>query len=115
MLACEEEPGLGNGGAGPAGGLLSGLAGHPGAPGDRLRHPHEFGIFDQDIRDGWQVEKTDYWLADPIPGDRQDRPRLHRRLGRAHRAHTDEHGHERVRWVPERSVGVTTAPDPGLG
>ena len=23
---------------------------------------YEFGIFDQEIRDGWQVERTDRWL-----------------------------------------------------
>jgi starch phosphorylase len=29
---------------------------------------YEFGIFDQEIRDGWQVEATDKWLAQAIPG-----------------------------------------------
>ena len=32
---------------------------------------YEFGIFDQAIRDGWQVEMTDKWLALRQPvGDR---------------------------------------------
>ena len=29
---------------------------------------YEFGIFDQEIRDGWQVEMTDKWLRSATPG-----------------------------------------------
>ena len=62
VLDCEEEPGLGNGGLGRlAACYLESLA--------TLERPavgygiREFGIFDQEIRDGWQVERTDNWLA----------------------------------------------------
>jgi starch phosphorylase len=63
VVACEEEPGLGNGGLGRlAACYLESLA--------TLQRPaigygirYEFGIFDQEIRDGWQVEHTDNWLA----------------------------------------------------
>ena len=62
MLACEEEPGLGNGGLGRlAACYLDSLA--------TLQRPavgygirYEFGIFDQEIHDGWQTEITDKWL-----------------------------------------------------
>jgi starch phosphorylase len=62
VLACEEEPGLGNGGLGRlAACYLDSLA--------TLERPaigygirYEFGIFDQEIHDGWQVEQTDNWL-----------------------------------------------------
>ena len=58
LLRQEEEPGLGNGGLGRlAACYMDSLA--------TLRVPaigygirYEFGIFDQEIRDGWQVEKT---------------------------------------------------------
>jgi starch phosphorylase len=61
--SCPEgEPGLGNGGLGRlAACFLDSLA--------TLEIPtigygirYEFGIFDQEIRDGWQVEITDKWL-----------------------------------------------------
>ena len=62
LLRQEAEPGLGNGGLGRlAACYMDSLA--------TLRVPaigygirYEFGIFNQEIRDGWQVEKTDYWL-----------------------------------------------------
>ncbi len=58
----EEEPGLGNGGLGRlAACYLDSLATlEIPAIGYGIRY--EFGIFDQDIRDGWQVEMTDNWL-----------------------------------------------------
>ncbi len=87
VLDCEEEPGLGNGGLGRlAACYMESLA--------TLQRPaigygirYEFGIFDQEIRDGWQVERTDNWLAAGQPvGDRQAGTQLQGRLGRAHRA-----------------------------
>ncbi len=67
ILACEEEPGLGNGGLGRlAACYLDSLA--------TLERPaigygirYEFGIFDQEIHEGWQVEKTDNWLINGNP------------------------------------------------
>jgi starch phosphorylase len=58
----EEEPGLGNGGLGRlAACYLDSLATlGVAALGYRIRY--EFGIFDQEIRDGWQVEISDKWL-----------------------------------------------------
>ena len=62
LLEQEEEPGLGNGGLGRlAACYMDSLA--------TLRVPaigyglrYEFGIFDQAIQNGWQVELTDKWL-----------------------------------------------------
>ncbi len=62
LLDQEEEPGLGNGGLGRlAACYLDSLATlQIPAIGYGIRY--EFGIFDQEITDGWQVEVTDKWL-----------------------------------------------------
>ncbi|QQW37352.1 glycogen/starch/alpha-glucan phosphorylase [Mycobacterium marinum] len=105
VLACEEEPGLGNGGLGRlAACYLDSLA--------TLQRPavgygirYEFGIFDQEIRDGWQVEKTDNWLADGNPWEIV-KPELNYRVGWGGRteSYTDERDRYRVRWIPQRAV-----------
>ncbi|OBJ56526.1 glycogen phosphorylase [Mycobacterium sp. 1423905.2] len=101
VLACEEEPGLGNGGLGRlAACYLDSLA--------TLERPaigygirYEFGIFDQEIHDGWQVEQTDNWLDSGNPWEipKPDVNYLVKWGGHTER-YTDDSGHERVRWVP---------------
>jgi starch phosphorylase len=63
LITQEGEPGLGNGGLGRlAACFLDSLATlEVPAIGYGIRY--EFGIFDQEIRDGWQREITDKWLA----------------------------------------------------
>ena len=62
LLDQEEEPGLGNGGLGRlAACFLDSLATQE-IPSIGYGIRYEFGIFDQEIRDGWQVEITDKWL-----------------------------------------------------
>ncbi|HEX5144750.1 MAG TPA: glycogen/starch/alpha-glucan phosphorylase [Mycobacterium sp.] len=105
ILACEEEPGLGNGGLGRlAACYLDSLA--------TLERPsigygirYEFGIFQQEIHDGWQVEKTDNWLVkgNPWEIDKPDASYLVNWGG-----HTEEYedvtGKFRVRWIPQRVI-----------
>ena len=103
VLACEQEPGLGNGGLGRlAACYLDSLATleRP-AVGYGIRY--EFGIFDQEIHDGWQVEKTDNWLAEPNPWEIA-KPEINYQVGWGGRTerHIDADGRERVRWIPER-------------
>ena len=105
VLACEEEPGLGNGGLGRlAACYLDSLATleRP-AVGYGIRY--EFGIFDQEIRDGWQVEKTDNWLDEGNPWEIA-KPELSYVVnwGGHTEPYTDERGGYRVRWVPQRQV-----------
>jgi starch phosphorylase len=100
VLEHEEEPGLGNGGLGRlAACYMDSLAtlGLP-AVGHGLRY--EFGIFDQDIRDGWQVERTDRWLRNGNPWEIR-RYEIEPVVGFG--GHTEWHG-GRARWVPERIV-----------
>ncbi|RNC68258.1 MAG: glycogen/starch/alpha-glucan phosphorylase [Desulfuromonadales bacterium] len=105
LLRQEEEPGLGNGGLGRlAACYMESLA--------TLRVPaigygirYEFGIFDQEIRDGWQVEKTDKWLQMGNPWE-ICRPELacYVNFGGHTESFTDAEGKYRVRWVPNRVV-----------
>jgi starch phosphorylase len=103
VLACEAEPGLGNGGLGRlAACYLDSLA--------TLERPaigygirYEFGIFNQEIRDGWQVEKTDNWLVNGNAWEiaKPDVNYLVKWGGYAEH-YAGDNGEDRVRWVPGR-------------
>ncbi|WNG90207.1 glycogen/starch/alpha-glucan phosphorylase [Mycobacterium sp. ITM-2016-00317] len=103
ILACEGEPGLGNGGLGRlAACYLDSLA--------TLERPsigygirYEFGIFTQEIVDGWQVEKTDNWLVhgNPWEIDKPDASYIVNWGGHTE-TYEDVTGRLRVRWVPQR-------------
>ena len=101
LLEQEGEPGLGNGGLGRlAACYLDSLATlEVTAIGYGIRY--EFGIFDQEIRDGWQVEITDKWLELGNPWE-ICRPEIAYRVGwRGHtETYADAGGHQRRRWVP---------------
>ncbi len=116
LLEIEEEPGLGNGGLGRlAACFLDSLATlEVPALGYGLRYA--FGIFDQEIRDGWQVEITDKWLQGGNPWEiaRPDVAYSVRFGGRTE-TFTDEHGRQRVRWVPQRQVKGVAYDTPVLG
>ena len=105
VLACEEEPGLGNGGLGRlAACYLDSLA--------TLQRPaigygirYEFGIFDQEIHDGWQVERTDNWLVRGNPWEIVKPDVAYRVNWGGHtERYVDDAGGERVRWVPDRVI-----------
>lgn len=105
LLAVEEEPGLGNGGLGRlAACYLDSLATlEIPAIGYGIRY--EFGIFDQEIRDGWQVEVTDKWLQMGNPWQ-IERPDVSHYVGFGGytRYETDSAGRLRVSWIPARQV-----------
>ncbi|OLL31760.1 glycogen phosphorylase [Burkholderia sp. SRS-W-2-2016] len=105
LLALEEEPGLGNGGLGRlAACYLDSLATlEIPAIGYGIRY--EFGIFDQQIRDGWQVECTDKWLQKGNPWEivRHD-VGYYVSFGGHTESTTDAEGRLRVRWIPSRQV-----------
>jgi len=116
LVALEEEPGLGNGGLGRlAACYLDSLATlELPAIGYGIRY--EFGIFDQEIRDGWQVEVTDKWLQKGNPWEivRPD-VAFHVNFGGRTEAWTDEQGRYRVRWIPRGRVKGVACDTPVLG
>ncbi|CAK6698301.1 Maltodextrin phosphorylase [Cyanobium usitatum str. Tous] len=108
ILDVEEEPGLGNGGLGRlAACFLESLASlEIPATGYGIRY--EFGIFDQLIRDGWQVEITDKWLKSGWPWELPHPDQAcFVGFGGHTESYRDEHGTYRVRWIPaEHAIGV---------
>jgi starch phosphorylase len=116
ILACEEEPGLGNGGLGRlAACYLDSLT--------TLERPaigygirYEFGIFDQEIREGWQTEVTDKWLRYGNPWEIAKPDVAHYVNWGGHtEQYQDETGCQRVRWVPYRVVKGTAYDTPVQG
>jgi starch phosphorylase len=116
LLEQEEEPGLGNGGLGRlAACYLDSLATlEIPATGYGIRY--EFGIFDQAIKDGWQVEVLDHWLHLGYPWEIAH-PEIAFKVGfGGHTEHyADSKGHYRVRWVPEQVVKGFPNDTPILG
>lgn len=67
LLAQEEEPGLGNGGLGRLAACYLDSMASLEIPSLGYGIRYEFGIFHQDLKDGWQVERTDKWLHNGNP------------------------------------------------
>ena len=103
----EEEPdaGLGNGGLGRLAACYLDSMATLRLPGGGYGIRYEFGIFDQEIRDGRQVERPDQWLKKGNPWEivRPERTVLVH-FGGYTNPRTDEHGHYRVRWIPAQTV-----------
>jgi len=116
LIAQEEEPGLGNGGLGRlASCFLDSLASlELPAVGYGIRY--EFGIFDQLIVQGRQVEITDKWLRFGNPWE-VARPEIAYDVpfGGRTETWTDELGARRVRWVPATVVKGVAYDTPILG
>ena len=104
LLEQEEEPGLGNGGLGRLAACYMDSLATLDVPAIGYGIRYEFGIFDQAIRDGWQVELTDKWLRFGNPWEIV-RPEidLRRAVRRPHRA------------VPRRTRAIPRALDARAG
>jgi glycogen phosphorylase len=105
LLAHEGEPGLGNGGLGRLAACYLDSMATLEVPAIGYGIRYEFGIFDQEIRDGWQVEITDKWLELGNPWE-ICRPEIAYRVGWKGftETYTDANGDQRRRWVPGRVV-----------
>jgi starch phosphorylase len=105
LLEQEEEPGLGNGGLGRLAACYMDSMAVLQVPAIGYGIRYEFGIFDQQIKDGWQVEITDKWLRKGNPWE-ITRPEItfQIKLGGNTEHITDDDGHYHVAWIPAREV-----------
>jgi starch phosphorylase len=105
LLLQEEEPGLGNGGLGRLAACYMDSLASLNVPAIGYGIRYEFGIFDQEIRDGWQVEKTDKWLRLGNPWE-LCRPEIsyYVNFGGWTEQSLDKEGRFRMRWIPNRVV-----------
>src|SRR5881396_951420 len=116
LLAQEEEPGLGNGGLGRLAACFMDSLSTLEVPAIGHGIRYEFGIFDQEIRDGWQVERTDRWLRLGNPWEVRRFEIAHPVCFGGHVEHdTDGEGRYRARWIPERIVRGVPSDTPVLG
>src|SRR5262245_55710242 len=116
VLEQEEEPGLGNGGLGRLAACFMDSLASLEVPAVGYGIRYEFGIFEQAIKDGWQVEFTDKWLRYGNPWEIV-RPEIYYQVkfGGRTQASKDEHGRHQVRWLPETEVKGEAYDTPILG
>jgi starch phosphorylase len=116
LVEHEEEPGLGNGGLGRLAACFMDSLATLAVPAIGHGIRYEFGIFDQEIRDGWQVERTDRWLRLGNPWEVRRFEIAHPVGYGGHVEHeTDAEGRYHARWIPGRIVRGVPSDTPVLG
>ncbi|QSN65120.1 glycogen/starch/alpha-glucan phosphorylase [Caballeronia sp. M1242] len=105
LLSVEEEPGLGNGGLGRLAACYMDSLATLEIPAIGYGIRYEFGIFDQQIRNGWQVEVTDKWLEKGSPWEIV-RPDVCYYVGFGGNTtqRTDDQGRLCIDWKPAQQV-----------
>lgn len=105
LLDQEEEPGLGNGGLGRLAACYMDSLSTLQIPAIGYGIRYEFGIFDQEIRDGWQIELTDKWLQLGNPWEIvRPEAAFEIQFGGHTEHYTNQEGRFCVRWFPDRVV-----------
>jgi len=115
IVEQEEEPGLGNGGLGRLAACYMDSLATLQIPAIGYGIRYEFGIFDQLIEDGWQVERTDAWLRNGNPWEIAcPKLRFPVRFG-GHTEQFQDNSKLRTRWVPELVVNGVASDTPIMG
>ncbi len=116
VIEQEEEPGLGNGGLGRLAACYIDSLATKQIPAIGYGIRYEFGIFDQEIIDGWQFEKTDKWLRFGNPWEIA-RPELavNVNFGGYTESYVDSDGSTRFRWKPDYKVRGIPCDSPVMG
>jgi glycogen phosphorylase len=105
LIAQEEEPGLGNGGLGRLAACYMDSLSTLEIPAIGYGIRYEFGIFEQRIRDGWQVEVTDKWLQHGNPWEiARPEAAVMVGFGGHTEGYTNSDGRYRVRWIPHQVI-----------
>lgn len=105
ILDQEPEPGLGNGGLGRLAACYMDSLATLNIPAIGYGIRYEFGIFNQEIRSGWQVEATDKWLRYGNPWEIA-RPEVtfDIKFGGHTESYYDHSGRYQVNWIPDNIV-----------
>src|SRR5207253_2439925 len=108
LIEHEEEPGLGTGGLGRLAACFMESMATLQVPAIGYGIRYEFGIFDQEIRDGWQCEVADPWLrlGNPWEIPRPDL-RFDVKFGGHVEPYRDTSGRYCARWIPDQTVQGT--------
>jgi starch phosphorylase len=116
ILEHEEDPGLGNGGLGRLAACFMDSLATLEIPAMGYGIRYEYGIFDQQIRDGWQVETTDTWLHYGNPWEVR-RPNIVYDVGIGGHSeqYLDAQGQMRMRWIPNEVFRGIAHDTPILG
>jgi starch phosphorylase len=116
LIEQEEEPGLGNGGLGRLASCFMDSLATLDIPAIGYGIRYEYGIFDQQIRDGWQVESTDKWLrlGNPWALERPE-DAFEVKIGGRTEKYINSKGKERVKWIPQKLVRGVPHDTPILG
>ncbi|MFH0903059.1 MAG: glycogen/starch/alpha-glucan phosphorylase, partial [Pseudomonadota bacterium] len=118
LLEQEVDAGLGNGGLGRLAACFLDSMATLALPGYGYGIRYEFGIFDQEIRQGFQIERPDEWLRVGNPwGIARPEYAFEVKLGGHTERIPDCRGGFKVRWCPAETVlGVPyDTPIPGYG
>ena len=116
LIEQEKEPGLGNGGLGRLASCFMDSLATLDIPAIGYGIRYEYGIFDQQIKDGWQVETTDKWLklGNPWALERPE-DAFEVKFGGRTESYTDPAGRRHVTWLPDRVVRGIPHDTPILG
>jgi starch phosphorylase len=116
LIKQEKEPGLGNGSIGRLAACYLDSITTLKIPAIGYGICYEFGPFEQEIRDGWQIAKTEKWLLSGNPWEIL-RPEINYNVnfGGHTESYYDEQDYFRVRWIPKFSIKGVAYDFPLLG
>ena len=116
ILETELEPGLGNGGLGRLAACYMDSLATLEIPAMGYGIRYEYGIFDQEINDGWQIEIADAWLRNGNPWELPNRQIHYPVKMDGYLEHYEDSAHRpQVRWLPETCIHGLAYDTPILG